>query len=480
MPSLAKLLESGVNPRKVILKRDSRAPDYARYFTLVETKKPVDRIVVQSAHDFVALHTQLVEELPPFLEGYMRIFDLCICAFANAQARYHATVQEKVEAYIKEYIDGIKRSPEIPQGQDEVQELRTGRGVERNWKAGWQPFSAMIDNFQIIKPARQVASRLATFQDRPGSHTHTRQLSSHSQTHTRQVSGQSRSNSPLPPSRSNTPALSPTFMKDQKRNRSTSLMGPPPVPSPTREKSGFFGLKKTTPTTQDTKPAVVSPMKAIPRLRSPSPIDPGIRNSFGLPTISPDNGKFSGLGWSPSKPTQNLRHASENYPRRSHSRNESTSSLSSNVGLGIGMGGGDTTFTSLLRRKSSDGRSRKSSGSGGLSANGSTHSQSQSRSKEDRRRKALSMVSASELQLDPPPGQRPIYARTKSDVPKNVDASAGWRGERVLYQCACVAALYVFFCSGQFRADGSDPDEVGRRKYRGLEFLGMVVGDLFE
>jgi len=30
------------------------------------------------------------------------------------------------------------------------------------------------------------------------------------------------------------------------------------------------------------------------------------------------------------------------------------------------------------------------------------------------------------------------------------------------------------------RADNSDPDEVGRRKYRGLEFLEMTVGDLFE
>jgi hypothetical protein len=158
MPSLAKLLESGVNPRKVILKRDSRAPDYARYFTLLEQKKPMDKPLLQSAHDFVALHTQLVEELPPFLEGYMRIFDLCICSFANAQAKYHSTVQEKVEGYVTEYLDGIKRSPDPQLGEID---LRTGRGVEKNWRAGWQPFVDVIENFAITKPGTSCLSHLS-------------------------------------------------------------------------------------------------------------------------------------------------------------------------------------------------------------------------------------------------------------------------------------------------------------------------------
>jgi hypothetical protein len=168
------------------------------------------------------------------------------------------------------------------------------------------------------------------------------------------------------------------------------------------------------------------------------------------------------LGWSPSKPTQNLRHASETIPgsgraTRGHSRNGSTTSLASNVGLGIGLGGdssGNMGFTNLLRRKSSSGRSRKSSGE--LSTGSGSNDNLRTGSKDmDRRRKALSMVTTS----DTPPststsnsnsnsnsqehGQRPGYMRTKSDIGVNVDASAGWRGERVLYQCACVASLYV-------------------------------------
>jgi len=47
------------------------------------------------------------------------------------------------------------------------------------------------------------------------------------------------------------------------------------------------------------------------------------------------------------------------------------------------------------------------------------------------------MVSPSE----PSREERPGYVRTKSEMYKEVDAASGWRRERVLYQCACVAYL---------------------------------------
>ena len=322
--------------------------------------------------------------------------------------------------------------------------------------------------------ARQAASRLATFHDRPGSHTpnHARQPSGHSRTG-------SRSNSPLPsPAGPSTPSLtlnssprSPTLLKQPPhRARSTSLMGPPPLPSPSKERepSRFFGAitnrSHKSPNTGDTTnssgmgksatnpglsiPRQESPMKDIPRLRSPSPVDPSIRNSFGLPTISPDNGRFSGLGWSPVRPpSPSLRNASDPYRTQSrHSRNGSTSSLISNPGLGFGLtssgkpGGSANNgnpMANLMRRKSS-GRSRKSSDS--------------SASRAERRRKAMSMVSAMEFtgptgDLDdddrshytPRNSERPRieYNRSKTEV----DAADGWRGEKVLYQCACVASL---------------------------------------
>lgn len=162
MPDLAKLLESGVNPRKVISKRDLKAADYARYFASLESRKPLDRTVLQSARDFVALHTQLVEELPLFMEGYMRIFDLAICAFAQAQTRYHATISDKVGDYICEHLDGTKRTPKLAQGggggakmdaspQAPV-DLQSIAGIVRNWSDGWTPYASAIDKLQCTKP----------------------------------------------------------------------------------------------------------------------------------------------------------------------------------------------------------------------------------------------------------------------------------------------------------------------------------------
>jgi hypothetical protein len=229
-------------------------------------------------------------------------------------------------------------------------------------------------------------------------------------------------------------------------------MGPPPLPSPSRETNrGFLGIKKTTPT-PNSNPSTsngnkaTSPMKAIPRLRSPSPLDPSIRNSFGLPTISPDNGRFGGLGWSPGKHDTNMmRYASESFvrPTSRHSRNGSTSSISSNVGLGIGLG--ESGFNNLLRRKSSSGttKSKTSTNSNSNLREPGPRRESEQDRIRDRRRKALSMVSTTDIVHLPPPPTRPApeYGRNKSDNPPVVDAAAGWRGERVLYQCACVAAL---------------------------------------
>jgi hypothetical protein len=50
---------------------------------------------------------------------------------------------------------------------------------------------------------------------------------------------------------------------------------------------------------------------------------------------------------------------------------------------------------------------------------------------------------------------------------------------------SCISALVLLICKsfpcllfGVLMS--SDPDEIGRRRYRGLEFLSMAVGDLFE
>jgi hypothetical protein len=80
------------------------------------------------------------------------------------------------------------------------------------------------------------------------------------------------------------------------------------------------------------------------------------------------------------------------------------------------------------------------SSNGNSIESGSTRSVSR-KEKLERRRKAISMVSPTEVNHTSSREVRPGYARTKSEMHKEVDAAAGWRGERVLYQCACVAYL---------------------------------------
>lgn len=158
MPALSKLLESGINPRKVMSKRDLKAPDYARYFSLVDAKKPIDRTIVQSAKDFVALHTQLVEELPLFLEGYMRIFDLAMCTFAQSQAMYHSRVRDRVGGFIKDQLEEgvVRMSPRVTVVESRSPgppgDLDSIAGIVRNWSEAWSPYADAMDNFQSTKP----------------------------------------------------------------------------------------------------------------------------------------------------------------------------------------------------------------------------------------------------------------------------------------------------------------------------------------
>lgn len=102
----------------------------------------------------------------------MRIFDLCVVAFAHAQARYHRKVHDRLGVYVKEYLDGIKRSPRLVQGANESRartstesarpvlppDLGTGAGVERHWREAWHTYANAVESFQIITPGEFLFS----------------------------------------------------------------------------------------------------------------------------------------------------------------------------------------------------------------------------------------------------------------------------------------------------------------------------------
>jgi hypothetical protein len=150
MPALSKLLLSGVNPRAVIVKRDSKSTDYTRYLSLREARRPIDKVLLQSASDFVAIHTQLVEELPGFLEGYMRILDLVTVAFAKAQARYYREVRDRLSRFARDWVLSPRRKSGNVIDLDDT-DLRDGRGIIQAWHDAWAPCENAMEHFQCTK-----------------------------------------------------------------------------------------------------------------------------------------------------------------------------------------------------------------------------------------------------------------------------------------------------------------------------------------
>jgi hypothetical protein len=158
MPIFSKLLLIAINPRAVIAKKDHKTPDYNRFTNLREQGKNVDKQLSQAAHDFVALHTQLLEELPTFLEGYMQILDLALVAWAQAQARYHAAIRADLVEFANHWLpsvpsrNGMSPGGEIDLvGDDVVGPPLDGRAVVKIWHESWLPYADALDHFECTR-----------------------------------------------------------------------------------------------------------------------------------------------------------------------------------------------------------------------------------------------------------------------------------------------------------------------------------------
>ncbi|WRT70949.1 uncharacterized protein IL334_007948 [Kwoniella shivajii] len=407
MPIFAKLLESTSNPRKVIAKRDSRFIDYGRYHTLRASKKTIDKGVTQSAAEFVALHTQLVDELPAFLEGCLRILDIALVGFAKAQAKYHLGIKEQLAVFEEAWV----QLPLSPKVEKTPTDTATYRGIIKSWHDTWMPYAEAMDHFSCTRPG-----------SRPGSRSNS-PMFGHSLRHSASVT----SPTSLSGSRPSSPAQSGRFRSSSLRSQTTPSVIT--VTSPKDPQSSRFSLlRRSNSKTNVPKSAgpPLSPQHSGLKPSSASMIsDTSSRLSWGLPRISADPTKpmFDGLGLSPTKPTtmiaaDHARATSDPSPSNIYSvdLNSSQVSLAStHTPQPVGLGLGDvSTLTNQAKHP------------------------------------------FARIPTSP-------KVRQRSD---EVDAAEGWRNEQVIYQCACVADF--------------DPPELGDRKYRGLKFLPMVLGDLID
>ncbi|ORY26806.1 hypothetical protein BCR39DRAFT_589529 [Naematelia encephala] len=407
LPVFARLLDVSTNPNKVIAKRAAKLSDYARYIQLRDNRRPIDRTLLSSASDFYALHSQLVDELPAFLEGHSRILDIALVAFARAQARYHQAVRDKLDEFVRTWITTSRRSSMSPSAGDEEVDATSGRGIVKAWHDAWAPYAEAMDHFQSTRPGRNVTDRITSFTAQPGSRDSSRTVSPAPQLrHT-------------PSFRSSTlrPASPSAGRPEQRRQRSTSLLSQgPSTMAPIRDsRFGLFRQHSRTSVKDKDREKTTGQMLPPPtpsqslRPAISSPMNSANRHSFGLPRIPTDTSRpiFEGLGLSPHKSTVAIRAASDPSaaisspqiqpsvhpfadfnPSRSHI-------VEDNLGLGLGN-----------------------------------------------------------IEAATPP------------LREVDDAAEGWRNEKVLYQCACVADF--------------DPAVYGSKKYRGLRFLRITTGDLVD
>lgn len=154
MLMLGKLLDAAKNPTMIIDKLNKKASDYARYLAHKNAAKKSslpDRALVQEAADYVAIHTQLLEELPAFLEGYNRIIEIAVAAFTMAQARYFATFRDRISTFNSQYLSVPTELAAHGDNLDEVLvDLSNSRGIHKAWLNAYREPNNAMRNLDCI------------------------------------------------------------------------------------------------------------------------------------------------------------------------------------------------------------------------------------------------------------------------------------------------------------------------------------------
>ncbi len=131
-----------VNPRVVISRLDSKRSDYIRVSSATSKSdhKSLDRAAMQNAEEFMAIHTQLREELPRFIEGYTKILDLALGAFADAQAGFYAGTKDRLRKFMEHWrlTDGM------------ANQIDDGRSVVKRWHDIWKSSMDALDALEIV------------------------------------------------------------------------------------------------------------------------------------------------------------------------------------------------------------------------------------------------------------------------------------------------------------------------------------------
>ncbi|KDN46985.1 hypothetical protein K437DRAFT_256005 [Tilletiaria anomala UBC 951] len=101
LPFTDTIMSMFAGPKKVVERHQQHETDYTRYQQVLSKneKKTPDKRLVQNASEYIALHVQLLEELPQFLNGVKALVDWAVLMLANMQLDYYQKVHSEVQRF---------------------------------------------------------------------------------------------------------------------------------------------------------------------------------------------------------------------------------------------------------------------------------------------------------------------------------------------------------------------------------------------
>ncbi|CDZ98763.1 Invasion-inducing protein TIAM1/CDC24 and related RhoGEF GTPases [Phaffia rhodozyma] len=146
-PAVSKLSKMCEGPRTIILKRNAKHEDYNKVTTAKARGSDIDKFpqdIVNGAEIFIALHQQLLIELPLLLEGFAAILHMVVRSLMECQARYYRGVHALLSCFWAEY-------PPVTPDPEGVGIISGGLAIIQAWEEASARPSEMMEALNITK-----------------------------------------------------------------------------------------------------------------------------------------------------------------------------------------------------------------------------------------------------------------------------------------------------------------------------------------